>query len=520
MRRIEFISRLEEDTEWDIVIIGGGATGLGAAVDASSRGYKTLLLERYDFAKGTSSRSTKLVHGGVRYLEQGNIKLVMEALRERGLLLKNAPHLTRTQPFIIPVYSWWKKWYYGIGLKIYDLMSRRLSLGKTAIISAKAVQEFTPAVSLNGLSGGVLYYDGQFDDARLAFNLAQTAADNGGVVLNYMKVTGLKKVDQKCRGVFAEDSLTGQTYTIRSKAVINATGVFTDDILKMDDHLQHHIVSPSQGVHLVVDRQFFPGEYAMMIPKTDDGRVLFAVPWHQEVIIGTTDTPVSRISFEPRPLEEEMEFIFRNINQYLSSGISKQDVKAVFTGLRPLVKFPGKKNTAVMPRDHTVIVSPSNLVTITGGKWTTYRKMAKVAVDNALFVGKLVKRSCITESLALHGSCEVTDQNDPLSYYGADAPAVRKLTEENEAWKEKLHPDLPYIRAQVVWAVRYEMALTVEDALARRIRMLFLNARAAMECAPEVAEMMAKELGRDETWKQEQVNEFTEIAKGYLPEKK
>lgn len=517
MRRSEFISRLEEDTEWDIVIVGGGATGLGAAVDASSRGYKTLLLERYDFAKGTSSRSTKLVHGGVRYLEQGNIKLVMEALHERGLLLKNAPHLTRTQPFVIPVYSWWKKWYYGIGLKIYDLMSRRLSLGKTAIISAKVVEKFIPAVSVKGLSGGVLYYDGQFDDARLALSLAQTAADKGGVVLNYMKVTGLKKEHKKCGGVFAEDVLTGQTYTIRSKSVINATGVFTDDILKMDDHLQHHIVSPSQGVHLVVDQQFFPGNYAMMIPKTDDGRVLFAVPWHQEVIIGTTDTPVSKVSFEPRPLEEEMEFIFRNINQYLNSGISKQDVKAVFTGLRPLVKIPGKKNTAVMPRDHTVIVSPSNLVTITGGKWTTYRRMAKVAVDNALFVGKLEKRTCDTDALRLHGWQEAPSDEEPFGYYGADGAAVRMLVEENKGWGEKLHAALPYIKAQVIWAVRNEMAMTVEDVLARRIRMLFLNAQAAIDCAAVVATLMAKELDKGDSWCEEQVKNFTELAKGYLP---
>lgn len=516
MQRGELINRLDTETEWDIIIIGGGATGLGAAVDASSRGYKTLLLERFDFAKGTSSRATKLVHGGVRYLAQGNIKLVMEALHERGLLLKNAPHLTRTRPFILPVYSWWKKWYYGIGLKIYDLMSGKLSIGKTRIISAKTILQYAPAIGQTGLRGGVVYFDGQFDDARLALNLAQTAVDNGGVALNYMRVTGLRKEGGKCNGVYAEDTLTGKTFEIKSRSVINATGVFTDDVLQMDDQLQHHIVSPSQGIHLVVDRKFFPGSHAMMIPETDDGRVLFAVPWHDKIIIGTTDTPVSEISFEPRPLEEEIEFIFRNINRYLNSGITRQDVQAVFTGLRPLVKVPGQKNTAVMPRDHTVMVSKSNLVTVTGGKWTTYRKMAKVAVDNALFVGKMERKTCVTGSLPVHGWCDEVNSDDPLHYYGADAEAVKRLAEENPVWKEKLHECFPYIGAQVIWAVRYEMAMTIEDVLARRIRMLFLDAHAAVQCAPGVALMMAEEMGKDEIWQQEQLRNFTALAEGYL----
>ena len=332
MQRGELINRLDTETEWDIIIIGGGATGLGAAVDAASRGYKTLLLERFDFAKGTSSRATKLVHGGVRYLAQGNIKLVMEALHERGLLLKNAPHLTRPQPFILPAYSWWQKWYYGIGLKIYDLMSGKLSIGKTRIVSAKTILQYSPAVAQNGLSGGILYYDGQFDDARLALNLAQTAVEKGATVLNYMEVFDVRKENGKSKGVFAEDTLTGKEYEIKSKAVINATGVFTDDVLQMDDDMQHNIVSPSQGIHLVVDKKFFPGNYAMMIPRTDDGRVLFAVPWHHKVIIGTTDTPVAEALFEPRALEEEIEFIFRNVNRYLNSGITRSDVKAVFAG--------------------------------------------------------------------------------------------------------------------------------------------------------------------------------------------
>lgn len=516
MQRGELINRLDTETEWDIIIIGGGATGLGAAVDASSRGYKTLLLERFDFAKGTSSRATKLVHGGVRYLAQGNIKLVMEALHERGLLLKNAPHLTRTQPFILPAYSWWQKWYYGIGLKIYDLMSGKLSIGKTRIISSKTILQYAPAVVQTGLSGGILYYDGQFDDARLALNLAQTVVEQGGVVLNYMEVFDVRKENGKSKGVYAEDTLTGKEYEIKSKAVINATGVFTDDVLQMDDDMQHNIVSPSQGIHLVVDKKFFPGSHAMMIPKTDDGRVLFAVPWHNKVIIGTTDTPVAEPSFEPRPLEAEIEFIFRNINQYLGSGITEADVKTVFAGLRPLVKAPGQKNTALMPRDHTIMVSKSNLVTITGGKWTTYRKMAKVAVDNALFVGKLERKSCVTESLHIHGWCKTVNPDDPLHYYGADAESIRKLAEQNTAWGEQLHDDFPYIKAQVIWAVRNEMAITVEDVLARRIRLLFLDAHAALQTAPAVAKLMADEMGKDEAWQQDQLKGFTALAEGYL----
>lgn len=515
MQRDEMLNRLNETVEWDIIIVGGGATGLGAALDAASRGYKTLLLERFDFAKGTSSRATKLVHGGVRYLAQGNIKLVMEALRERGLLLKNAPHLTRIQPFVLPSYSWWQKIFYGAGLKIYDFMSGKLSIGKTRLLSKSTTGKSLPALQQQSLSGGILYYDGQFDDARLALNLAQTAIEHGAVVLNYMEVVDLLKEKAIVNGVVAEDVLTGREYNLKAKVVINATGVFTDDILEMDDDMQEALVSPSQGIHLVVDKKFFPGDHALMIPKTDDGRVLFAVPWHNEVIIGTTDTPVEEAQFEPRALESEIEFIFRNVNKYLTSGITRKDVKSVFAGLRPLVKAPGQKNTALMPRDHTIIVSKSKLVTITGGKWTTYRKMAKDAIDNAAFTAKLPRKISITETLKLHGWISHKDEQDPLHYYGADKAAVLQLTQENSEWKELIHPEYPYIKAQIVWAVRHEMAMSVEDVLARRIRLLFLNARAAMSVAPATARLMAKELNKDEGWIQREVEWFNETAKGY-----
>ncbi|MBS1752111.1 MAG: glycerol-3-phosphate dehydrogenase/oxidase [Bacteroidetes bacterium] len=516
MNRAEMLDRLDKEKDWDIIIIGGGATGLGAAVDASSRGYKTLLVERFDFAKGTSSRATKLVHGGVRYLAQGNIKLVMEALRERGLLLKNAPHLTRKQPFILPSYSWRGKWFYGIGLKIYDLMSGRLSIGKTKLLSAKTTAKYLPAVTTNHLSGGIMYYDGQFDDARLALNLAQTAAEHGAVVLNYMEVFDLAREKDKVSGVFAEDTLSGKEFELKAKAVINATGVFTDDILQMDDERQHHIVSPSQGIHFVVDKKFFPGEHALMIPKTDDGRVLFAVPWHNKIIIGTTDTPIKEPLFEPTPLDEEIAFIFRNINRYLTTDITRADIKTVFAGLRPLVKAPGQKNTALMPRDHTIIVSKSNLITITGGKWTTYRKMAKDAVDNAAFISKVAGKPCCTESLPIHGFTENPDDNEALHFYGSDAAEIKKIMIANPELSEKLHPDFDFTKAMVVWAVRNEMAMTVEDVLARRIRILFLDAKVAIQIAPIVAAIMAKEMNNDDNWIQEQTTKFTALAEKYL----
>jgi|KBSMisStandDraft_5_1062788.scaffolds.fasta_scaffold00569_25 glycerol-3-phosphate dehydrogenase len=505
-----------ESTQWDMIIIGGGSTGLGAAVDAASRGYRTLLLEKYDFAKGTSSRSTKLLHGGVRYLAQGNIKLVMEALKERGLILKNAPHLTSNLPFIVPSYKWWEKWYYGAGLRIYDILSGKLSLGKTTLLSKSRTLHYLPLADPVSLYGGVLYHDGQFDDARLAINLAQTAVENGATILNYAGVVGLLKSNGKINGVVINDSINKEQYEIKARIVINATGVFTDEILKMDDQHQHHLVKPSQGVHLVIDKKFFPGHHALMIPKTEDGRVLFAVPWHDKVVLGTTDTPVEKALPEPRALKEEIEFIIRHFNKYMTKDISAEDVRSVFAGLRPLVKVPGKKNTAIMPRDHTIVVSPNKMVTITGGKWTTYRKMAKDAVDRAVKVGELENRDCVTENLHVHGWMEEVNITDPLHFYGSDAEHIRELMLADRTLTARLHPNLIYCKGEVIWAIRNEMAMTVEDVLARRTRSLFLDARAAMEAAPEVASLMAKEMKKDETWEKEQVESFTKIASGYL----
>jgi len=517
MNRTQMLQQLDETPQWDIIIIGGGATGLGTAVDAATRGYKTLLLEQYDFAKGTSSRSTKLVHGGVRYLAQGNIKLVREALKERGLLLKNAPHLTNGLSFVVPCYSLWQKIFYGIGLNVYDLLAGKLGLGKTKIVSSKMVPQYLPTINTKKISGAVIYKDGQFDDTRLAINLAQTAAENGAAVLNYCKVIQLTKEGKKIRGVVIEDVINKRQYKVKCEVVINATGVFTDEILQMDNANAKNIVSPSQGIHLVVDKNFFPGNDAMMIPKTEDGRVLFAVPWHDKVVLGTTDTPIESPSPEPKPLEEEIEFILHHINKYLNVVINRSDVKSIYVGLRPLVKKGAGKKTAVMPRDHTIIVSSSGLVTITGGKWTTYRRMASDVLNKAILTSNLVKKSCTTEHLKIHGWVTTIDKNNPLHFYGSDAVQIKNLCKEDETLSELIHPSLQNIKAEIVWAIKNEMAVNIEDILARRTRILFLDAKAAIEAAPTVAQLMAKELNYNDDWKQQQVNGFIALSKQYLP---
>lgn len=515
LERSHSFKEINSTSEWDVIVIGGGATGLGVAVDAAKRGFKVLLLEKNDFAKGTSSRSTKLVHGGVRYLEQGNIKLVMEALRERGFLLSNAPHLTKIQPFIIPAYSFFHKWFYGVGLFVYDILSGKMSLGRTQLLSKKSVLKRIPTIHPINLKGGIVYADGQFDDARLAITLALTAADLGGVLLNYCPVTELIKDAGKIIGVKFIDEISNQAYEVKSKSVINATGVFVDGVLDMDDHASPAAVMPSQGVHLVVDKKFFTSVDALMIPKTKDGRVLFAVPWHDAVVIGTTDTPLNIISEEPVALEEEINFIIDHFNQYNEIDITRGDIQSVYAGLRPLVKTSNNKSTALASRDHTIIVSKSNLITITGGKWTTYRKMAKDALNNAVFVAKLPSVKCTTRYLHLHGYDPSVQYGQPLSSYGRDAEEILEMMNEDSTLKERIHPDYPYTKAEVVWAVRNEMAMQVEDILARRSRMLFVNARAASASAKIVAQLMAELLHYDHQWVELQVASFQELAAGY-----
>jgi glycerol-3-phosphate dehydrogenase len=517
MTRDEAYARLNADrTPFDLLIIGGGATGLGAAVDAASRGHRVALLERDDFAKGTSSRSTKLVHGGVRYLRQGNISLVLEALRERGRLARNAPHLVHDLAFVIPNYSWWEGPFYGIGMKVYDQLAGKLGLAPSRVLSREETVAQIPTIETDGLVGGVIYHDGQFDDARLAVNLAQTAVELGAAVLNHCTVTGLIKEQNAVAGVRARDHLTGREFELRARAVINATGVFVDEIRRQDDPAVTTLVTVSQGIHLVLPKHFLPGRAAIMVPKTADGRVLFAVPWHDRVVVGTTDTPLSGYSSEPRALDEERAFVLDHARKYLTTDPHDEDVLSIFAGLRPLVKAGDATDTAALSRDHTIVVSESGLITITGGKWTTYRKMAEDVIDHAEMVAGVDNRRSATESLQIHGWTKEEISEPQLRPYGADAAGIRSLIRGEPGLAAALHERLPYTQAEVVWQARHEMACTVEDVLARRTRALLLDARASIEAAPAVARLLARELAQDQAWEQRQVADYTAIARGYV----
>jgi glycerol-3-phosphate dehydrogenase len=519
MNRGEMVARLRERSEpWDIIVIGGGATGAGVAVDAATRGFATLLLEREDFGKATSSRSTKLVHGGVRYLEQGNISLVMEALKERGLLLQNAPHLVHDVAFVVPNYSWWETPFYGIGLKIYDILAGKYGFAGSRILSREETLARIPTLRTEELRGGVIYHDGQFDDSRLLIHLIATAADHGATAVNYIAVTGLlRDRDGFINGVLAEDGESGERFTLLARVVVNATGIFTDEIRRMSDPSASAMIAPSQGVHLVLDRSFLRGETAVMVPRTSDGRVLFAIPWHEHTVVGTTDTPIQSPSYEPLPFEQEIDFILESAREYMSHPPRREDVLSVYVGIRPLVKAEGADagNTSSLSRDHTVHIDSSGLLTIVGGKWTTYRNMAEDTVNHAITLGRLPDSDCVTRGLRIHGYLEGCDPRDSFSVYGSDAEAIRGLVAETPDLGQQLHPDLPYLAAEVVWAARQEMARTVEDVLARRTRALFLNARAAIAMAPSVALLLAAALGKDQPWAQVQTEEFIALATRY-----
>lgn len=519
--RTALLEVLATTKDWEVIIIGGGATGLGIAVDSASRGYKTLLLEQSDFAKGTSSRSTKLVHGGVRYLAQGHIDLVKEALYERGLLLKNASHLVHDQTFIIPTFTAWSTFKYTVGLKFYDFLAGKLSFGKSVKMSKNDLITRLSTLKPERIKGGVVYHDGQFDDARLAINLAQTAVEQGATVLNHFQVVQLTKAaNGRINGVVAVDKETAHSYTLNAKVVINATGVFTDEILQMDHARAKKLVRPSQGIHLVLDRSFLPGNDAIMIPKTTDGRVLFLVPWHNRVVVGTTDTVLDDHSLEPKPLAEEVGFILKTVNAYLNTKVNKTDVLSVFAGLRPLAApKDSSEKTKEISRSHKILVSKSGLVSITGGKWTTYRRMAQDTMRKAITAGKLPYTVCLTKHLVIHGALKapvVPDRSNHRYVYGTDQELLEQLIASAPEMGEKLHPRLEFVKAEVVWAVTNEMARTVEDVLARRVRILFLDAKAAKEAAPVVAEILAAYLNKDETWQEAQVAEFKALANHYI----
>ena len=506
----------DSDKIWDVAIIGGGATGLGAAIESVTRGYKTVLLEQHDFAKGTSSRSTKLIHGGVRYLAQGNISLVIDALRERGLLKRNAPHLVTDLAFVIPGFKWWAVPSYVIGLTLYDLLAGKWGIGRSLPLSKNRTLLSIPGLISRSLKGGIKYHDCQFDDARLAINLCQTFCEQGGVAINYMKVTGLQKKDGKINGVVAENREKGLSCSIAAKCVINATGVFVDHILKMDTPESKDVVKPSQGIHLVLDRKFLPGRDALMIPKTEDGRVFFAVPWHDRVILGTTDVEKEEVEVEPRAQDEEVEFILRTARYYFSTPPQRSDVRSVFAGLRPLAApvSPGKK-TKEISRGHRIMVSGSGLVTIIGGKWTTYRKMGEDVINQAASVAGLPSHKSVTRNLKIHGYTEGADPEHSRYWYGSDEPLVQQLMTELTGMEEYLSESLSILKVQIVWSVRFEMARTIEDFLSRRTRALQLDAAESIRIAPVVAEIMAAELGFDQHWEKDQVMAFNDLADGY-----
>jgi len=517
-RRAELLARLAEPHTWDLAVVGGGATGLGVALDAAARGYSVVLLESHDFAGGTSSRSTKLLHGGVRYLAQGNIALVREALRERSTVLANAPHLASRLSFVMPSYAWWQTPFYGIGLKLYDLLAGRAGLGDTRFLSRAEAIAALPRLQAQGLSGGVQYWDGQFDDARLAIALARTAAREGALLLNYFPVTELLHENTRLVGLRCRDAIDGQTYEVRARCVVNATGVWVDGLRQMDGAGQgkavEPMVAPSQGVHLVVDRSFLPGEHALLVPKTADGRVLFAVPWLGKLVLGTTDTPRNDLPREPRPLRAELDFILGEAGRYLERAPGPADVLSIWVGLRALVRPAGDDaDTGSISREHTVLQAASGLVTVTGGKWTTYRAMAEDVLGRCLRSGLLPQRPAgVSASLRLVGAPADPVQAAPgLSaapgphLYGAEASALAGLP----GAEEELAPGLTV--AMVRFAARHEYALTVEDVLARRSRLLFLDAALAADLAPAVARILAEETGRDPA-----LAAFLALAQDYL----
>jgi len=518
LRNLSIQAISDRSTVWDCLVIGGGATGLGTAVEAASRGLRTLLVEKTDFAKGTSSRATKLAHGGVRYLAQGNIGLVREALRERGLMLKNAPNLAHPLKLVIPAFRTWEIPYYTIGLGVYDLMAGKLSLGRSTHLGKSATIGHLPTVEQKGLKGGILYFDGQFDDARLAATLALTVSDLGCTVANYVEIVGIIKKNEKVAGAILRDRETGSEYEVSAKVVVNATGVFVDSVRKMDEPESAKMLAVSQGAHLVLPKKFLPGTSALMVPKTSDGRVLFGIPWHDRVIVGTTDAEVPEPVDEPRIRENEIEFIFAEAAKYLANDPTESDVLSVYAGLRPLVKPAQSGSTAAISRDHTIVTSKSGLVTITGGKWTTYRHMGEDCINRVTQVGAFKSVASRTAALPLHATTaapEVLASPEHLAVYGTDRKKIEALAASEQGLGDRLHERLPYLVAEVVWAAREEMARTVEDVLNRRTRSILLDSTAALAAAPRVAAILAKELNHDDAWQKKQLEEFTSVARIY-----
>ena len=515
MNRSNSLKAITKINQWDVVIVGGGASGLGAAVDAAKRGYKTLLLEKNDFAKGTSSRSTKLVHGGVRYLQNGDISLVIEALKERGIMKRNAPQLVKDMSFVIPFYDWWNSPFYGLGLKVYDMMAGKLGLGPSELLDKQETISLINNVKNEGLRGGVIYHDGQFDDSRMAISLARTACELGATILNYVEVKRLTKENDLISGLEAIESESEKKFLIKGKVIINATGVFSDRVIQMDKPEARPMIRPSQGVHVVLEKEFLDGPHAIMIPHTSDGRVLFAVPWHNHVVLGTTDTPIDETLEEPRPKDEEIDFILANAGQYMTKKPKRKDVKSVFAGLRPLAANQGSDTeTKEISRHHKVNVSTSGLISLLGGKWTTYRKMAEDAINTASVVGGLKDVKCRTHKLKLSGYDENIDFDNPLHAYGSDATKItaQGTAKDNQSLSSKFY----ITKNLILWSIQKEMAIHLEDVLARRIRCLFLDAEETSKIAPSVVEIMANYLNKDEFWIKDELSRTNKIIKNYI----
>ena len=509
MNRDLNLGKIESEESWDIIVIGGGASGLGVALDACSRNLKVLLIEQFDFAKGTSSRSTKLVHGGVRYLKNGELSLVIEALRERGIMLKNAPHLVRNMSFIIPTYDWWDTPFYGIGLKIYDLMAGKLGLGPSQLLNKSETIEKIPNVNQDELNGGIIYHDGQFDDARMAISLAHTIEKHGGTVINYCKWESFIYENDIVSGIIVTDQLSNKSHTLKAKVVVNATGVFAEKIMRTDDPQSELSIKPSRGVHLVLDKSFLNSDNAIMVPNTSDGRVLFAVPWHDVVILGTTDTEVTDITIEPSASDEEIEFILSNAEKYMTRKPKRSDVKSVFAGLRPLISRENKSSKS-LSRKHTIYKSKKGVFHLLGGKWTTYRKMGKDVLDLINSTNSLNTESSNTENLKIFGYKQDVYWDDPLHFYGSEKPLVSSMGSN-----ELLSPLLPISESQVIYAIKFEMAQTIEDVLSRRTRCLLINAKECVKIAPVIAKIMSSELNAEENWEEEQIQLFLDLAFKY-----
>ncbi len=491
MRRDAMIKKADETDFWDVIVIGGGATGLWIAYDAALRGFNTILLEKDDFASAASSKSTKLIHGGVRYLKQGQLFLVQEALNERRTLASIAPHLVHAKPFIIPYYKWYERFYYGLGMSLYDFLAGPIEDESHRYLPDNQVLTRCPTLNSENLHGGCLFYDGQFDDTRFSIELAKMAALHDATLLNYTPVISLIKQGDRVEGVMARDLINNQELEIHGRVVINAAGIFSDEIRKLDDQAAPPMMVFSRGSHIVLDKEFLSGETALVFPKTRDGRLAFCIPWHGKVLVGTTDVPTEKPLQEAHPTHEEIEFLLNAAGEYLTKKPRLHHIKSCFAGIRPLVKR-SDASTAKLSRSHKITTSKSHLITIAGGKWTIARKMAEDTIDHAIGAHLLENISCKTTKMPFE-----------------------ELTHSHKG--EKLHPHLSYTDDDIKIAIEHEMAQTLTDLLARRTRCLFLDVKATLEIAPQVAATLQKLLAQTDAFREEQIEKFKTFARPYLP---